>query len=84
MAYGGGYGRSRGGYGDSNGYTNGYATLLDAAVPLRSAPWLETHPALTSAPICHSRLATDAYLAYANYGTTYGSLGEMWSVSQPM
>jgi hypothetical protein len=25
MSYGGGYGRSRNGYGDSNGHTNGYA-----------------------------------------------------------
>lgn len=25
MSYGGGYGRSRGGYGDSNGHANGYA-----------------------------------------------------------
>jgi len=41
MSYGGGYGRARNGYGDSNGHTNGYAlcdvystsVLLSASAP---------------------------------------------------
>lgn len=42
MSYGGGYGRSRNGYGDSNGHTNGYAIcdVYSTFKPLlMNAPW---------------------------------------------
>ena len=47
MAYGGGFGRSRGGYGDSNGYSNGYALHNDSSVLEPGAArstWAEASP----------------------------------------
>lgn len=83
MAYGGGFGRSRGGYGDSNGYTNGYAVLDATTVPVPQCTWAESPPFLTPVPSCHSPLAINTYPAPLNNGVTYGTISEMGSISQP-
>jgi len=87
MAYGGGFGRSRGGYGDSNGYSNGYALHNDLSVlePLPApSTWAEALPLFPSAASHHSRLANNMQLELVSSGLPSSTLYEMTSVPQPL
>jgi len=87
MAYGGGFGRSRGGYGDSNGYSNGYALHNDSSVLEPGAArstWAEASPLFLSAASHHSGLAKNIPPELTSSILPSSTLYEMTSVPQPL